>query len=168
MNESSELFTLVVELEDKPGQLLRVLEPIAKNGGNIVGIVHQRGKKTPLNRVPVEISFTADSKRAERIFQELQGFAVIRSFGKIRSLTISLLLIGHVVHTDLSDTIKRIDNSDAECVELNLRMPELDQPSTAILTISAKSDEALERAVKRVREICREKEILVVEPVDEV
>lgn len=28
----SELFTIVVELEDKPGQLLRVLEPIARNG----------------------------------------------------------------------------------------------------------------------------------------
>ncbi|MEM2817139.1 MAG: amino acid-binding protein, partial [Archaeoglobaceae archaeon] len=80
--------------------------------------------------------------------------------------TISLLLIGHVVHTDLSDTIKRIDNEDAECVELNMKMPELDQPSTAILTISAKSDEALEKAVERVRDICKEKGILVVEPVD--
>lgn len=168
MNETDELFTLVVELEDKPGQLLRVLEPIAKNGGNIVGIVHQRGKKTPLNRVPVEISFTADSKRAERIFKELQDFVIVRSFGKIKSSTISLLLIGHVVHTDLSDTIKRIDNADAECVELNLKMPELNQPSTAMLTISAKSDNALEKAIERVKEICREKGILVVEPVDEI
>ncbi|MFN3384615.1 MAG: ACT domain-containing protein [Archaeoglobaceae archaeon] len=166
MSEESELFTLLVELEDKPGQLLRVLEPIAKNGGNIVGIVHQRGRKTPLNRVPVEISFTAESKKAEKIFKELQDFAVVRSFGKIRSFAISLLLIGHVVHTDLSDTIKRIDNSEAECVELNLRMPELNQPSTAILTITAKSEEALEKAIERVREICREKGILVVEPVD--
>lgn len=166
MSENEELFTLLVELEDRPGQLLRVLEPIARNGGNIVGIVHQRGRKTPLNRVPVEISFTAESKKAEKIFQELQNFAVLRSFGKIKSSTISLLLIGHVVHTDLSDTIKRIDNEDAECVELNLRMPELGQPSTAILTINAKSDEALEKAIERVREICKEKGILVVEPVD--
>ncbi|MEM4472282.1 MAG: ACT domain-containing protein [Archaeoglobaceae archaeon] len=163
----SELFTLVVELEDRPGQLLKVLEPIARNGGNIVGIVHQRGKKTPLNRVPVEISFTADSKKAENIFRELQGEVVIRSFGKIRTATISLLLIGHVIHTDLSDTIKRIDDSEAECVEINVTMPEMNQPSTAILTISAKSLEALERALERVREICREKGILVIEPVNE-
>ncbi|MCS7119262.1 MAG: ACT domain-containing protein [Archaeoglobaceae archaeon] len=163
----SELFTLIVELEDKPGQLLRVLEPIAKNGGNIVGIVHQRGKKTPLNRVPVEISFISDSKRAEKIFSELQKEVVVRSFGKIRTSTISLLLIGHIIHTDLSDTIKRIDNIEAECVELNVTMPELDRPSTAMMTISAKGVEALERALGRVKEICREKGILVIEPVND-
>ncbi|MEM0350865.1 MAG: amino acid-binding protein, partial [Archaeoglobaceae archaeon] len=117
--------------------------------------------------VPVEISFTADSKKAENIFRELQGEVVIRSFGKIRTATISLLLIGHVIHTDLSDTIKRIDDSEAECVEINVTMPEMNQPSTAILTISAKSLEALERALERVREICREKGILVIEPVNE-
>uniref|UniRef100_A0A7J2TJC7 ACT domain-containing protein n=1 Tax=Archaeoglobus fulgidus TaxID=2234 RepID=A0A7J2TJC7_ARCFL len=164
----SELFTIVVELEDKPGQLLRVLEPIARNGGNIVGIVHQRGKKTPLNRVPVEISFTADPKRAERIFEELKKSFLIRMFGKIRTATMSLLLIGHIIHTDLSDTIKRIDSSEAECVELNVTMPEINNPSTAMMTISAKSCEALERALKRVKEICREKGIIVIEPVNEL
>ena len=164
----SELFTLVVELEDKPGQLLKVLEPIARNGGNIVGIVHQRGKKTPLSRIPVEISFTADPKKAERIFEELQKEVVVRAFGKIRTATVSLLLIGHIIHTDLSDTIRRIDSSEAECVELNATMPEINQPSTAMMTISAKSDEALERALERVREICKEKGIMVIEPVNEI
>lgn len=163
----SELFTVIVELEDKPGQLLKVLEPIAKNGGNVVGIFHQRGKKTPLNRIPVEISFRADSKKAEKIIEELQKELVVRKFGKIRTAVISLLLIGHVIHTDLSDTIKRVDNSDAECVELNVTMPELNEPSTAMITITAKSEEALERALERVKEICGEKKIIVIEPVND-
>ncbi|MCS7130703.1 MAG: ACT domain-containing protein [Archaeoglobaceae archaeon] len=163
----SELFTLIVELEDKPGQLLRVLEPIARNGGNIVGIFHQRGKKTPLNRIPVEISFRVDSKKAEKIIEELQREFLVRSFGKLRTAVVSLLLIGHVIHTDLSDTIKRVDNSDAECVELNVTMPELNEPSTAMITISAKSEEALEKALERVREICKEKKIMVIEPIND-
>ncbi|MCS7144080.1 MAG: ACT domain-containing protein [Archaeoglobaceae archaeon] len=163
----SELFTLIVELEDKPGQLLRVLEPIARNGGNIVGIFHQRGKKTPLNRIPVEISFRADSKKAEKIIEELQKEVLVRRFGKIRTSVVSLLLIGHVIHTDLSDTIKRVDNSDAECVELSVTMPELNEPSTAMITISAKSEEALEKALERVREICKEKKIMVIEPIND-
>ncbi|MDK2876285.1 MAG: hypothetical protein PWQ22_695 [Archaeoglobaceae archaeon] len=163
----SELFTLIVELEDKPGQLLRVLEPIARNGGNIVGIFHQRGKKTPLNRIPVEISFTADSKRAEKIVEELQKEFLIRQFGKLRTAVISLLLIGHVIHTDLSDTIKRVDNSEAECVELIVTMPEREEPSTAMITITAKSGEALERALERLKGICKEKGILVLEPIND-
>ncbi|MDI9610838.1 MAG: ACT domain-containing protein [Archaeoglobaceae archaeon] len=163
----SELFTLIVELEDKPGQLLKVLEPIARNGGNIVGIFHQRGKKTPLNRIPVEISFRAESKKAEKIIEELQKEVLVRRFGKLRTAVISLLLIGHVIHTDLSDTIKRVDNSDAECVELNVTMPELNEPSTAMITITAKSEEALERALERVKEICQEKKIMVIEPIND-
>lgn len=163
----SELFTLIVELEDKPGQLLKVLEPIARNGGNIVGIFHQRGKKTPLNRIPVEISFRAESKKAEKIIEELQKEVLVRRFGKLRTSVISLLLIGHVIHTDLSDTIKRVDNSDAECVELNVTMPELNEPSTAMITITAKSEEALEKALERVKEICREKKIMVIEPIND-
>jgi len=163
----SELFTLIVELEDKPGQLLRVLEPIARNGGNIVGIFHQRGKKTPLNRIPVEISFTAESKKAEKIIEELQRDFLIRQFGKLRTAVVSILLVGHVIHTDLSDTIKRVDSSDAECVELNITMPEREEPSTAMITITAKSEEALEMALRRLRETCREKGILVIEPIND-
>jgi len=163
----SELFTLIVELEDKPGQLLRVLEPIAKNGGNIVGIFHQRGKRTPLNRIPVEISFTAESKKAEKIIEELQKDFLIRQFGKLRSAVVSILLIGHVIHTDLSDTIRRVDSSDAECVELNITMPEREELSTAMVTITAKSEEALEMALERLRKTCREKGILVVEPIND-
>lgn len=163
----SELFTLVVELEDKPGQLLKVLEPIARNGGNIVGILHQRGRKTPLNRIPVDISFTADPKKAEKIFNELQKEVVVRSFGTLRTASISLLLIGHIIHTDLSDTIMRIDSTEAECIELNATMPELNEPSTAMITISAKSLDALEEAVKRLREICEKKGITILEPVND-
>jgi len=49
------IVSIVVELKDQPGQLLKVLEPISRYGGNIISILHQRDKMTPLKRIPVEI-----------------------------------------------------------------------------------------------------------------
>ena len=163
------LITLIVELEDKPGQLVRVLEPISKFGGNIVGIVHQRGKKTPLKRVPVEISLKIDKRKIERLLKKLkEDGIIIRSCNEEKFLaTTSLLLIGHIIHTDLSDTIRKVDSSDAECVELHVSMPRAKEPSTAMLTISARNSEELQETVKKLKEICREKEILVLEPINE-
>ncbi|MEM3139429.1 MAG: amino acid-binding protein, partial [Archaeoglobaceae archaeon] len=71
------------------------------------------------------------------------------------------------IHTDVSDTIQRVDNSDAECVELNVTMPERSEPSTAMITITAKSEQALQKALERVKEICKEKGIMVIEPIND-
>ncbi|MCS7121878.1 MAG: ACT domain-containing protein [Archaeoglobaceae archaeon] len=159
--------TVVVELEDKPGQLIRVLEPISKLGGNIIGIIHQRGKKTPLNRVPVEITLSIDSKKVQELMEKLNQF-LVRSFDEIRLLeSANLILIGHIIHTDLSDTVTKIDSSDAECVELIVSMPKLSGKSTAMLTIAAKNDDALEKAIDRLKDICRTKNIEVIEPIYE-
>lgn len=167
MNEV--LITLIVELEDRPGQLLRVLEPISRMGGNIAGIVHQRGKKTPLNRLPVEISFKIDSSKVDRLINTLKSAGIIvRSFNEIRlTATTSILLIGHLIHTDISDTIQSIDvDGETECVEMYVSMPEVSGPSTAIITISASGKDKLKEAVKKLAEICKKKEIIMVEPID--
>jgi len=168
MNEV--LITLIVELEDRPGQLLKVLEPISKTGGNIVGIVHQRGKKTPLNRLPVEISFKIDSKKLEKLIGSLRSSGIlVRSVNEVKlTATTSVLLIGHLIHTDISDTIQSVDiDGVAECVEMHVSMPEISGPSTAIVTISAAGNEKLKEAVEKLREICRRKKITMIEPINE-
>ncbi len=163
------LLTLIVELEDKPGQLVKVLEPISKAGGNIVGIVHQRAKKTPLNRIPVEISLKIDKKRVDELLDNLKKAGIIvRSYNEVRlTVTTSILLIGHIIHTDLSDTINKIDSGDAECVELHVSMPRANEPSTAMVTISARNENKLKEAIARLKEICKKKEIEVIEPINE-
>jgi len=167
---SEVLITLIVELEDKPGQLLKVLQPISAMGGNIVGIVHQRGKKTPLNRLPVEISFKIDGRKVDRLIKELKSLGiVIRNFNEVRlTATTSVLLIGHLIHTDISDTINSIEtDGEAECVEMHVRMPGVSGPSTAILTISASGEDKLKEALEKLREVCMRKEIIIIEPVNE-
>jgi len=159
----------VVELKDQPGQLLKVLEPISKLGGNIVSVIHQRDKITPLKRIPVEISLQIDEKKVEDLINAIkENGVIVKSYNKVRlTATTSLLLIGHIIHTDLGDTITRIDSTGfAEVVEIHISMPQLNEPSTAMVTISATNEENLKRAIELLKDICREKDITVIEPLE--
>ncbi len=162
--------SIVVELKDQPGQLLRVVEPISRLGGNILSVVHQRDKKTPLGRIPVEVSLQIDEKKVEELIEAIKGVEIIvRSYNKIRLLaTTSIMLIGHIVHTDLSDTINSIDKTGfAEVVDMHISMPHLNEPSTAMVTVSATGKEKLREAIELMREVCRRKSILMIEPLNE-
>ncbi|WP_457591843.1 ACT domain-containing protein [Geoglobus sp.] len=164
------IVTLIVELEDKPGQLLKVIEPISKMGGNIISVVHDRHKISPMNRVPVEFVIDIDSEKLESLVERIRSAGIhIRSYNEVRLLaTASFLLIGHIIHTDLSDTVNRIDETGfAEVVELHITMPKLNEPSTALVTISARGKEELRKAVSILREVCEKKDILVIEPLNE-
>ena len=161
--------TIVVELKDQPGQLLKALEPISRFGGNIVSVLHQRDKITPLKRIPVEITIQIDEKKVEDLIEAIKKNGVIvRSYNKVRlTATTSLLLIGHIIHTDLGDTINRIDSTGfAEGVDMHISMPQLNQPSTAMVTISATNEENLKKAINILKQICREKDITVIEPLE--
>ncbi len=163
------LMTIVVELKDQPGQLLKALEPISRLGGNIVSVLHQRDKITPLKRIPVEITIQIDERKVEDLIEAIRRNGVIvRSYNKVRlTATTSLLLIGHIIHTDLGDTINRIDSTGfAEVVDMHISMPQLNQPSTAMVTISATNEENLKKAINILKQICREKDITVIEPLE--
>jgi len=163
------LMTIVVELKDQPGQLLKALEPISRLGGNIVSVLHQRDKITPLKRIPVEITIQIDERKVEDLIKAIRRNGVIvRSYNKVRlTATTSLLLIGHIIHTDLGDTINRIDSTGfAEVVDMHISMPQLNQPSTAMVTISATNEENLKKAINILKQICREKDITVIEPLE--
>jgi len=161
--------TIVVELKDQPGQLLKALEPISRLGGNIVSVYHQRDKITPLKRIPVEITIQIDEKKVENLIEAIRrNGVVIRSCNEVRlTATTSLLLIGHIIHTDLGDTINRIDSTGfAEVIDIHISMPQLRSPSTAMVTISATNEEKLKKAIEMLKDICREKDITVIEPLE--
>ena len=163
------VISIVVELKDKPGQLLKALEPISKFGGNIIGITHKRDKTTPLGRVPVEISIQLDEKKLKKLINELKSKGiVIRRYNEIRLLaTTSILLVGHIIHTDLSDTINKIDQTGfAEVIDMKICMPQISGPSTALVTISAIGKRELQEAIEILKKVCYKKNILVIEPIN--
>jgi len=164
------IVSIAVEGKDQPGQLLKVLEPISRYGGNIISVLHQRDKMTPLKRIPVEISLQIDGQKIKDLINAIKANGVIvKRYNEVRLLvTTSVLLVGHIIHTDLKDTITRIDSTGfAEVVEMHISMPQLNHPSTAMVTISATGKSELRKALNLLNEICRDKGILVIEPLNE-
>ncbi|SMO34281.1 amino acid-binding protein [Halorubrum cibi] len=159
--------TVRLELVDEPGQLLAALQPIANNGGNLLSIYHERGNKTPRGRIPVEVDFEATPERFEGIVEALraEGITVMQAGTERYAEEITLVLFGHLIDTDLSDTLSRIEASaSASVADVSLAAPQgTEEVSSARLRLEARSGETAE-AIAAVREIADEKELRVVAP----
>ena len=158
-----------LELQDIPGQLMLSLEPFKKYKGNIISVVHHRDRKTPMGKIPVRLVFEIDKSNIEKVKDQLEknGVVVVR-VGEDRFVEeMSVLLVGHVVHTDLGDTIDRIDSTGfAEVEDLCLKMPGIEDPSSAYLRIRATGKEEIEKSLSILREVGLQKNLLVVEPIE--
>ena len=154
-----------IELEDIPGQLVHALEPVSDFGGNIVSVLHQRDKKTPSGRVPVQLVVEIEENRLDKLVDWLKGkgMNVVR-IGKERlKESMVVLLIGHIVHSDMRETIDSIDSTGfAEVVKLSLSMPGVDKKSSASVTLSAIGEDELNEALAILEEATNKKDIMVI------
>ena len=170
MSDSTEevnAYTVRLELVDRPGELLRALGPIADEGGNLLSIFHERGNLTPRGHVPVEVDLEATPERFEAIVDALRAedINVIRAGADRYGEAVTLLLVGHLVETDLSNTLARIEEATAASVtDFSLSAPEgAEDASSARLRLATEAGGA-DSAVAAVREIATEKDIRVIEP----
>jgi ACT domain-containing protein len=168
--ERPQAHTVRLELVDEPGQLLAALRPISDNGGNLLSIFHERGNITPRGRIPVEVDLECPPDRFEGIVEALrqEGINVIQAGAERYGEELTILLVGHLVDTDLSDTLHRIEEStEASLADLSLSAPEgTDQPSSARLRLATRAGKT-ETALATVREIAAEKDLHLVEPLTE-
>ncbi|MFD1633630.1 amino acid-binding protein [Haloplanus ruber] len=169
--ERSQTHTIRLELVDKPGELLSALHPIAENGGNLLSIFHERGNLTPRGHIPVEVDVECPPERFETIVDALraEGVNVIQAGAERYGEELTLLLVGDIVDTDLSDTLQRIESStDAALADLSLSAPEgrggASSARLRLATRTGRSDEVFEH----VRQVADEKDLNVVEPLVEV
>lgn len=153
-----------MELEDVPGQLVKVLDPISRFGANIQSVVHRREKKTPLGRVPVTVIFDVDDKeKLERIVESLGELDVrIARIGEKEAAAKEVaLLVGHIIHTDLQDTVDRLGSLKGVRVsDLSLSMGEPGEDSAARLVIEATDEDKVEAALSELDRVAEEKELL--------
>ena len=157
-----------IELQDIPGQLVRALQPISDSGGNIVSVVHHHDKMTPSGRIPVQLVVELDEQRLERLVTALvdRGVTVVRTGEERLKESMVVLLIGHIVHSDLRETIDCIDRTGfAEVVALSLSMPSVDEESSASVTISAIGEQELQEAVHILERTAKKKGIMVIAPI---
>ncbi len=159
-----------LELKDTPGQLIHVLAPVSELGGNIMSVVHHHDKKTFRNTVPVYVIFDIDELKLEELKGKLEerGITIVR-IGKMRlRARTHVLLIGHIIHTDLRETVDHIDGTGfAEVQDLSLSMPAIDGPSSAVVTIMATGTEELRSAISMLREVAEKKDLLMIDPIEE-
>ncbi|WP_306053251.1 amino acid-binding protein [Natronococcus wangiae] len=160
-------YTVRLELVDEPGELLRALAPIADNGGNLLSIHHERGNITPRGHIPVEVDLESPPDRFDDIVEGLRdaGVNVIQAGAEHYGEEISVVLIGHLVENDLSETLSRIeDEADAVVQDLSLAAPDgTDATSSARLRLAIDSGRS-DRVFEVVRSIGADKDLTVVEP----
>jgi ACT domain-containing protein len=128
-------FDLTLALADRPGQLIKALEPIAKNGGNIISIIHEREKPAE-GFVPVSLVVDFSSKlKLRKAIEDLKGLdvGIIKAEEIIETTRVTLILIGKMDLKKLVET--EIENarivgfevsaptSKEACVKLELEVP---------------------------------------------
>jgi ACT domain-containing protein len=158
-----------LELQDVPGQLIMALQPLKDNKANIISVVHNRDRKTPTGMIPVRVVVEMDGSKIEIVKVQLKetGVSVVRA-GEDRLIEkVPVVLVGHILHSDLGDTIDRIDSTGfAEVVDLDLIMPGIEEPSTAYLKIRATGKDEIQKALAVLRAVGAEKKLLVIEPIE--
>lgn len=156
---------IVMELKDVPGQLLKALEPIARFGGNIQSIMHQHERKTPLGRIPVTLVFEiGDKVRLNKVFAALgaMGVTVTQLGEQAGAIQTTVMLIGHIIHTDVRDTIDQLNAIKGVRVSgMGLAMGGPGQESSARMTITANDEKRVRAAVSKLHKIADEKKLLL-------
>jgi ACT domain-containing protein len=159
-----------LEMKDAPGQLVAVLKPISEVGGNIVAIIHQHDP-TPGETISVQIVLTLPDGKLDELVALIkkQGGNILRINEERLLFKQTVIMIGHLMHTDLSDTVDQIDKTGfAEVTELSMMMPAVNERSSSRITIKAVSKSDMERALIILREVAGKKGLLLIEPLEEI
>lgn len=157
-----------MELDDIPGQLVKVLDPISRLGGNIQNVVHKREEKTPLGKVPVTVRLEVEGEeRLSRIIDEIEdlGARVNRVGEEKAAAKAVIIIVGDIIQTDIRDSIEKLDSvKGARVSDLSLAMGESDEESSARITIEATDEKSLKSATSKLESVAEEKGLLLIEP----
>lgn len=159
--------TLRLELVDEPGELLRALSPIAENGGNLLSIFHERGSLTPRGHIPVEVDLECPPHRFQDIVDALRdaGVTIIQADAERYGEAVTVLLVGDLVETDLSDTLSELESCTSASVTDFALTTEggTESVSSARVRLAIESG-SVDNTLSTVREVAGEKDLSVVEP----
>jgi len=156
-----------LELEDRPGQLLQALEPLSNYGANVISIMHIR-EKEKIRKGKLSVHFVIDVEN-EKVLEEIasqlsrRNINILRMGEEVRKKKVAVLIVGHVVDTDLRDSIDRINDLDGVMVsDMSLTMPQPEKESSALFYIEHSSQVERKVILSRLWEIAEEKELQII------
>lgn len=156
-----------LQLKDVPGSLIRALEPISSHGGNIVNVLHNRGER---DTVDVRINFKVKDLHSLKIMKKSLNknevrISEINVEGKryYSRKSLSFILVGHVIDTDVMDTIDKI-NDVGLVSDIDVVMPSPEKKSSVMVNVDVdkKNLKELHDVLDR---ICWQKNFLLIESI---
>ncbi|ABO36002.1 amino acid-binding ACT domain protein [Methanococcus maripaludis C5] len=163
MLTGEKMIFLDLELKDSPGELLKALQPISSAGANIFSVIHMRENKTQDGRVPVKVVIEKlNDNLLNSIIENLEKLDVIvaKINEKMKKTNLEVVVVGHIVDTDVLDTIDRI-NEIGVVVDLDLTMPDPIAESSARMRITI-DNEKLNELYDEFEKIAKEKSLLFI------
>jgi len=158
--------SLDVELKDIPGQLIQALEPISQQGGNFISVLHLREEVVHGRWIPVHVIAEIETpEKLEKVLEELEARDIrVSKVGEVgKKERITLGLVGHIVDTDLGDTIDRINSIQGVLVsDVKLAMPHPEKESSGLMQIDVDDPQKVKQVLERLEEIGREKNLLLI------
>ncbi len=157
---------LVLELSDTPGQLVNSLEPFRELGANLVTVIHDRTNKNENGKIPVQITVEGERQNLEKIIETLEAndISILKVDGSLRTIKISTILIGHIIDTDVRDTVDHlnaIDNVTVVGMEVKFNNEE---KSSGLITVEMPL-ELKNTVLNKINEIADSKDLLVINEV---
>ena len=156
-----------LELVDSPGQLIKILEPIGKHGGNIINIIHIRDRIHD-NYIPVIFNFDVSNvDKLNYIKNDLEelGVKINRFESEIGAFKGHVILIGHVFDSDINDTIDEVIKIDIVKIQIRkigaiIKDPK--DPSAVKFLIQTETRDLIDKAYDKFQEISNRKSLLMI------
>jgi ACT domain-containing protein len=157
---------LEIKLKDTPGALSQVLDIIAENKGNLFSVSHLR-EQAKDGEIPVVITLQASKSSFSGIIADLESSGIPikeKRIGNIEEVefTQQFILVGHIIDTDIKDTIYKISNKEVMVKSLDMSIKSLDDPSSTFMEIGAKSQDAMDKAINTLQSIAEKKKLFLI------
>ena len=143
-------FDVRLELRDAPGQLERVLGTLARFGGNIRTVAHERDGAHD-GVVPVRIVCDVPDEAEGRLLDALREEWVLLSVGSTdMHRSFAVLLLGHVFQADVKTLTDAVFACGAEVRGLRAEVRGEHEPSAVLIEAIAPTPELALEAERRL------------------
>ena len=153
-----------LRLKDVPGQLIGALEPVSKNDGNIVGVVHSHDQVSG-GRIFVNLTFEVSSEKTlDKIFSEWRerGVDIVKIDQLFETFPLEYVIVGDVSPSEMkriTDGIQEL--GDVESIEVRYSISS-SKERAALISGKVRKKEIIKQANRFMRERSKKAGFLIV------
>lgn len=153
-----------LRLKDVPGQLIGALEPIAKNDGNIVGVVHSHDKVSA-GRIGVNLTFEVTGEKVlDKIVGEWKerGVDILKIDHLFETFPLEYVIVGDVSPNEMkriTDGIQAL--GDVESIDVRYSIS-TSKEKAALISGKVRNKETIKKANRFMRDRAKRSGFLMI------